>query len=161
MAYNEFVYPVPLLQCWQWTKLTDLLSILTSQRNIQFSVKANRDAARVALLSVVKPAPFDYGERFPNKYHVNLNHPTISKLWMQILNSLDLNTRAEERGKFNIETEAKLISNSDDARMSFVNSVVAFINLLMDCSAYNVNGIYAKDTFEANFELVWVEREIG
>lgn len=77
--------------CSRWAKYEELVRVLQSNvRYIQFSVKAQRDATRTALLGLLQPAPFAREWRYENAIFLNMGNTNIARLFSQLMNAVNV-----------------------------------------------------------------------
>jgi 2-keto-3-deoxy-galactonokinase len=139
MSYgNSYALKVRMLSTQAWADVVKLSKALHVIRNVSFSVKAQRNMARRTLSGALVDSPFSRNRRFACGMFVDLGFPTVSKLYNQLISSLDVHTRDVEKER----------ANSERMEGAFNES-------------YTVNGIYDAENFESEFNLVWEEEVEG
>jgi glutathionyl-hydroquinone reductase len=145
-----------MLATHAWADVIKLSKALHVVRNISYSVKAQRDMARRTLSGAIVDSPFSRVKRFAEGVFVDLGFPTVSKLYNQLIGSLDVHTRDVEKERVD---SGRYESGFNDAKQAFINAVESLCFMLDAVDAYSVNGIYDMESFEDEFNLVWTEAE--
>jgi hypothetical protein len=159
MSYgNSYALKVRMLSTQAWADVVKLSKALHVIRNVSFSVKAQRNMARRTLSGALVDSPFSRNRRFACGMFVDLGFPTVSKLYNQLISSLDVHTRDVEKERANSE---RMEGAFNDAKQSFVNAVESLCFMLDAVESYTVNGIYDAEHFESEFNLVWEEEVEG
>ncbi|AEF01561.1 coat protein [Passion fruit mosaic virus] len=137
-----------------WADYKTLLSVLRATSATSFQTQAGRDSIRSQLAGCVSEL-VQVNVRFPERYLVYVNDPSISDVWGALLKATDTKNRIievdNERNPSNNEIES-VTRRVDDASVAIRINVERLLKLLGE-----VHGVYDRALFEQVSGLRWAD----
>lgn len=142
----------------QFAELRDVLAFVRMHQHTGFHIHANRNKLVAAFRDLGHDAPFSRNRRFPaNGYWVDLDNEQLRTDMDIILSACDLPDR-----QMNVTNNAGETSRAvQDAKRAFDVAFTSVRKMLLttDESVRILNGIYTRNSFEAEHGLIWQEAE--
>lgn len=145
---------IDVLAMHQFAELRDLLAFVRMHQHTGFHIHANRNKLVAAFRDLGHDAPFDRNRRFPERgQYVDIDNVQFRTDMDIILSACDLPDR-----QINVTNNAGETSRAvQDAKRAFDVAFSAIRKMLLstDESVRTTNGIYTRNSFEAEQGLLW------
>lgn len=145
---------IDLIAMHQFAELRDLLAFIRMHQHTGFHIHANRNKLVAAFRDLSHDAPFARAVRFPENSHwVDLDNEQFRTDMDVILSACDLPDR-----QINVNNNAGETSRAvQDAKRAFDVAFTSVRKMLLstDESTRLASGVYTRNSFEAEFGLIW------